>query len=143
MAFCDRLKELRIEKGFTQRELSAKLQLSPNIICEWEKKRCEPSIDTLKGLSTILECTVDYLVDNTDDLGNITVYQQTDGINSLTAEEQKIIDVLRRNTSINAGDFLTMYAELPTYMQESIFAELKGMHLGYTVSKKKKQKENV
>lgn len=137
-----RIKELRIEFCLTQKELAEKINSTSKSIWAYENKVAIPPLDVLTKLADVFQCSIDYLTGRSDDFGQITV-QQTDGINSLTVEEQKIIDVLRRNTSINAGDFLTMYAELPTYMQESIFAELKGMHLGYTVSKKKKQKENV
>ena len=37
MDFTTRLKELRTEKGFTQKDLAKKLNLTPNSICEWEK----------------------------------------------------------------------------------------------------------
>ncbi len=60
------LKELRTEKGFTQRELANKLNLSANVVCEWEKGRCEPSIDTLKKLASIFDCSIDFLVNNSD-----------------------------------------------------------------------------
>ena len=135
MDFSQRLKELRVEKQMTQRELAHALCLSPNIICEWEKSRCQPGIETLKNISQIFECSIDYLVGNADDFGNVTVYQQTDNVASLTSDEQRIIDYIRKNPPHNATEWMALYAELPRYMQESIFAELKGMHLGYTVSK--------
>ena len=71
MKFTDRLKELRTEKQLTQKELAAALGVSSNCICEWEKGRSEPSIDTLKKMALILESTVDYLIGFTDDLGNV------------------------------------------------------------------------
>ena len=138
-----RLRELRLENEQTQSDIANAIGVSRQVYSNYENEINQPSIEILIKLSKIFQCSVDYLIGFSDDFGNVTVYQQTDGINSLTAEEQKIIDALRRNTSINAGDFLAMYADLPLYMQESIFAELKGMHLGYTVSKKKKQKENL
>ena len=135
----NRIKELRLSFSLTQTEMAGKIGVNQTAVGKYERGEIEPNFLTLKKLCEIFGCSVDYLLGFSDDFGNVTVYQQTDGINSLTAEEQKIIDALRRNTSINAGHFLAMYAELPTYMQESIFAELKGMHLGYTVSKKKKE----
>lgn len=141
MDFSHRIKELRGEKQITQRELATLLHLSANIVCEWEKGRCAPNIDTLKKLANFFECSVDYLIGNADDFDNVTVYQQTDALSSLSAEEQKIIDVLRRKTSKNISELLKLYAELPPYMQDSIFAELKGMHLGYAVSKNKNTSE--
>lgn len=140
MFFSQRLKELRIEKGLTQDQLSAKTGLSHGCIAMLELEKRAPTASTISILADFFECSTDYLLGRSDDFGNVTVYQQTDGIDTLTSQEQKILDALRRNAPSNAGDFLAMYTELPSYMQESIFAELKGMHLGYKVSKNKTYK---
>ena len=94
-------------------------------------------------MADFFACSIDYLLGRSDDFGAIAVYPKTDNLSSLTDQEQKIIDVLRKSTPTNASEWITMYAELPRYMQESIFAELKGMYLGYSVSKSKNKKENV
>ena len=90
--FSIRLKELRLEKGLTQKELSARLNLSPNSVCEWEKGRCEPNIDTLKKLSNIFNCSIDYLAGTSDDFGCISFNNQTD---ELTSEERKLVKDFR------------------------------------------------
>lgn len=74
MIFSDRLKEERLEKKLTQKTLASSLGLSPNCICEWEKGRSEPSLESLKKLSQIFECSIDYLIGNTDDFGNVVVH---------------------------------------------------------------------
>ena len=73
MRFAERLKELRTEKGLTQRALASELNVSPNCICEWEKGRSEPGIESLKILALRLECTLDYLLGFSDDLGNVFI----------------------------------------------------------------------
>lgn len=133
-----RLRELRLESEKKQSEIAEAIGVSRQVYSNYENEINQPSIEILIALSKIFQCSVDYLIGFSDDFGQVTVYQQTDGIESLTSAEQKIIDALRRNAPSNAGDFLAMYTELPPYMQESIFAELKGMHLGYKVSKNKK-----
>ena len=92
MKFTERLKELRLEKQFTQRELAARLGLTANCVCEWEKGRSEPSIDSLKGLAACLECTVDYLLGISDDFGNIVVSFSGEALN---AEENEIVKNFR------------------------------------------------
>lgn len=139
MSFSNRLRELRLENNFTQKELASRLGLSSNIICEWEKGRCSPSIESLKILSTLFECSIDYLLGVSDDFGNITVYQTTDNLHSLSADEQRLIDCIRKNPPYNATEWLSLYAELPRYLQENIFAELKGVHLAHKTKKIKKQ----
>lgn len=136
-----RLKELRIEAGKTQSELAELLGISRQVYANYENSINEPSLGTLIQCANIFQCSLDFLLCRSDDFGNVTVYQQTDALSSLSAEEQKIIGVLRKKTSKNVGELLKLYAELPPYMQESIFAELKGMYLGYAVSKNKNTSE--
>jgi len=71
----ERLKELRKEKELTQKELAKLVNLSSNCVCEWEKGRSQPNIETLKKLSEIFACSVDYIIGNTDDFGNIVPAQ--------------------------------------------------------------------
>ena len=60
--FKERLKELRIEKGFTQKQISQVLNISEDSIYNWEKGRSEPSITDLINLAILLDVTIDYLV---------------------------------------------------------------------------------
>ena len=69
--FAKKLKELRAEKNLTQKQLAEKLILSKNSICEYEKGRSEPNIETLIKLADILDCSIDYLVGRFDDFGII------------------------------------------------------------------------
>ncbi len=87
----DTLKELRNDKNLTQKELSEKLGLSKNAVCEYEKGRAEPSIETLIELSKIFGVSVDYLVGIEDDFGNVAVNTNAD----LTEDEKKILTTFR------------------------------------------------
>ena len=60
--FCERLKELRIEKGFGQVELAKALGVSKGIISLWENGLREPKLSNLIGLSKIFDVSIDYLV---------------------------------------------------------------------------------
>lgn len=93
MSFSTRLRELRLEHNFTQKELSQHLSLSPNIICEWEKGRCSPSIESLKTLSSLFECSIDYLVDNSDDLGVISISSQAKNVVELSPDGKELIEM--------------------------------------------------
>lgn len=64
--FKERLKELRKEKGFTQKQLSQVLNISEDSIYNWEKGRSEPSITDLINLAIFLDVTIDYLVGRTE-----------------------------------------------------------------------------
>ena len=132
-----RLKELRLEKGLTQKELAEKINSTSKSIWAYENNVAVPPLDVLCKLSDVFECSIDYLASRSDDFGNISIYQ-TDKHSALSANEQKIIDAIREGAPYNPVEWVSLYSALPAYMQESIFAELKGMHLGYTTSKSKK-----
>ena len=86
------LKTLRIEKGYSQKELSQQLGLSANCICEYEKGRSEPNMETLKKLSLIFECSIDYLVGHSDDFGNV----QNASESSLSKDETDLLFLFRQ-----------------------------------------------
>lgn len=137
MNFSERLRELRAEKDVTQIELAKKTGLSNGCIAMLEINKREPTGNTLIALSNFFECSIDYLLGREDDLGVIHVYPKTDKLDTLNADEQKLIDFIRKNPPLNATEWIELYAELPRYMQESIFAELRGMHLGFKAAKTK------
>ena len=76
MDFYSRFEELRAEKGFSAPELAKKLNFSKNLIYAWEKKRAQPNIETLIKISQIFDVSVDYLVGNSDELGNVGTTEQ-------------------------------------------------------------------
>ena len=56
------LKEIRINKGFSQRELAKTLGVGPSTVCQWESGKREPSIAVVKQIATILCCSADELL---------------------------------------------------------------------------------
>lgn len=99
----DILKELRIDRNLTQKQLSEMLDLSKNTVCEYEKGRAEPSIETLLKLSGIFGVSVDYLLGREDDFGNITVTSSPSSDlsasspnASLTPEERELLELYKK-----------------------------------------------
>ena len=129
-----RLRELRLENEKTQEEMAKIFGVSRQVYANHENGINEPSLEMLIKMATFFQCSVDFLIGNSDDFGNISIYQ-TDKHSALSANEQKIIDAIRENAPFNPVEWVSLYASLPAYMQESIFAELKGMHLGYKATK--------
>lgn len=64
--FKTRLKELRFERGATQKEIADLLNMSKMAVSHWEQGDCEPSIEQLKILAKFFDVTVDYLVGFSD-----------------------------------------------------------------------------
>lgn len=60
--FAERLKELRIAKGFTRSQLAERLQVSLRCISYWETGQRECDFATLMQLAQTLDCTTDYLL---------------------------------------------------------------------------------
>ena len=71
MEFKEKLKFFRQEKGYTQKELADILNLSKNSVCEWEKGRCEPNIETLKALSKIFDTDLNDLIGNEENVSTV------------------------------------------------------------------------
>ncbi|MBQ7349178.1 MAG: helix-turn-helix transcriptional regulator, partial [Clostridia bacterium] len=86
MNFSEILKILRKENDYTARELSSKINCSINLIYDWEHGRCEPSFSVLMSLAKIFDCSVDYLIGNSDDFGNVVPAQS-----NVTEKEARLL----------------------------------------------------
>ena len=58
MNIAQRIKDLRLSKHLTQKELAQLLNVKPTTVSGWELGRNEPSIDTLKDLARIFGVSV-------------------------------------------------------------------------------------
>ena len=61
-----RIKELRAEKGLTQKELANLIGGAQNTIAQYEKGLAKPSVDVVVKLVQIFNVTSDYLLGITD-----------------------------------------------------------------------------
>ena len=65
--FCDRIKELRLDQKLTQKELAKKLNTSNSSVCDWEKGRSQPYLQTLVNIATLFDVSTDYLLGLSDE----------------------------------------------------------------------------
>jgi transcriptional regulator with XRE-family HTH domain len=63
-AFGQKLKELRIEKGFSQRELGEKLGFCNQTISFWESGSREPDLDTLVEIARFFDVAIEELLED-------------------------------------------------------------------------------
>ncbi len=60
--FCERLKELRQERGIGQVEPATRIGVSKGIISMWEHGLREPTLSNLVSLARFFGVSIDYLV---------------------------------------------------------------------------------
>jgi transcriptional regulator with XRE-family HTH domain len=91
--FGNRLRELRTEKGKTQKEMANDINVTTPTLSHWECDYQEPSFKDLMILSKYFNVTTDYLLGLEDDFGTPTVAPMSDGY---TTEERKIVNQYRQ-----------------------------------------------
>lgn len=57
-----KIKEYRNKEGLTQKDLADRLHVTYQAVSRWEKDEVEPSIDTLKEMCNIFNCSIDDLL---------------------------------------------------------------------------------
>ena len=98
MALGERLKESRVNKGFSQGDVAEYLNISRQSISKWENNNSYPDLDNLVKLSTYYEVSIDELLKENQNL------KKKIEINELEIEESnKKIDSIWRNTEKDAG----------------------------------------
>lgn len=85
-----KIKELREEQNLTQKDLGQKLGIAGHNIGDWERNKCEPSIEMLTKIADIFECSIDYLTGREDEFGIINKNIE------ITEEEKIIINEYRK-----------------------------------------------
>ena len=58
----DNIKELRKQKGLTQKELADLLHVTSQAVSRWEMGNVEPSVDTIVNMAKIFEVTTDEII---------------------------------------------------------------------------------
>lgn len=60
--FAERLRDLRIEKGLSMKQLAKEINTTDAAISNWENNINEPKITYLKSISIYFKVTTDYLL---------------------------------------------------------------------------------
>ena len=68
--FGEKLKELRKERGLTQKQLAEFLQNAQSAIVYWESNKQEPTITALKKLCIFFDVSADYFLGLEDESGS-------------------------------------------------------------------------
>lgn len=96
-----RLRELRLKRGYTQEELAALLNLGQRQIPRYENGETDPSADIVARMARALGVTADYLLGLTHEPGGHLAEDD------LTPMERKLITAMRHGMIVEALETLT------------------------------------
>ena len=85
--FGEKLKSARKDAGLTQEQLAVKLMVSRQAITKWEADKGMPDLENLKSLSQLLGVSIDYLLDNGEQL-NLSVIREKINLEDFTYERK-------------------------------------------------------
>ncbi len=67
--FGQKLKELRLEKKLTQKQLAKVLECNQSMISQWELEMCEPTESNIRRTALYFDVSADYLLGLEDEGG--------------------------------------------------------------------------
>lgn len=75
-----RIKKLRLEEGFKQKDLAEKLGISASSVGMYEREERQPDAETLKTIADFFDVSVDYILGNSNkrDHKNLTAKDKRD-----------------------------------------------------------------
>ena len=88
MTLGEKIKEMRKKFGLSQEELASIMNVSRQAITKWESDGGLPDISNLQELSKVFGITIDYLLDNNNDLPLMVMKKQ------INKEKYKNIELL-------------------------------------------------
>lgn len=78
MTIGEKIKEARKSAGLTQEQIAEKLMVSRQAITKWESDKGIPDVDNLKAISSLLNVSIDYLLDNGQDMYTSVIRETID-----------------------------------------------------------------
>lgn len=78
MTIGEKLKEARKQTGLSQEQLSEKLGVSRSAVAKWESDNGIPDVENLKLLSKLLGVSIDFLLENGENLEKAVVKEPID-----------------------------------------------------------------
>ena len=94
MNLSDKIIHLRKLKGWSQNELSKKIEVSREIIGRYERSDATPSIDIAKRMAEAFEVSLDYLVGNAEEKVDKAILHRVLEINKLPCEDKNVVFAL-------------------------------------------------
>ena len=77
MAFGEKLYELLEDRDISQKEFAKILNIAPTTLNGYIKEKRQPDFELVKKISSVLNVSVDFLIDNSETAFNITSKELT------------------------------------------------------------------
>lgn len=87
----DKLKQLRADRGVSQRVVAEALEAAQQTVASWEIGRTEPNSVMLKRLANYFNVSTDYLLDNDSHDAGIMMYRRLNDANRQTIDDMMSI----------------------------------------------------
>lgn len=93
MAFGEKLYELLEDRDISQKEFAKTLNIAPTTLNGYIKEKRQPDFELVKKISSVLNVSVDFLLDNSENAFNITAKELSmlNKLRTLSKEQQQII----------------------------------------------------
>ena len=92
--FATRIKELRVKRGWTQKELAAKLQLSAQTVSLWERGARKPDWSAQIDLQRVFEIGLGYISGASDDPEPVKTPTEDDLERSMIEDDDAILRMM-------------------------------------------------
>lgn len=76
MTLGQKIKKLRTDKNLTQKDLADQVHVTFQTVSKWEKDENEPDLATLKTIAKLFDVTLDFLVDENEELPKEEVVEE-------------------------------------------------------------------
>lgn len=120
--FAYRLKQIRIAKRVTQKELADYLSVSQNAVFNWENGKREPSIDTISKIADYFQVHPSYLTGWSEN--ELTAKVSSWGIDAIIAHSKEEKELLNNCRKLNqtgqtkAVEQVELLTKIPEYQKE-------------------------
>lgn len=131
MSLADNLKELRTNRGMTQKQLAKATGLSIGTIQGYEQGRYEPKIEALESLANALSCTFDdILVEPIYGTETDLLYWLLDEKIPVNQYEKVLVNfnTLNNKGRDKAGELVELLAKIPEYRKKNDAPVLNAAH---------------
>jgi transcriptional regulator with XRE-family HTH domain len=97
MTLGERIKRLRMERGWSQTQLARRLEVHPKQVSGWERSAHVPSTDVLIRIAEVLGVSLDYLAfenraaNRHVDIADLELLQKLQEIDKLSEEDRETV----------------------------------------------------